>query len=175
MLSDLDILRLRETGDISIRPFDASLLKPASYTFRLGNQLFSLPKLPEIDARDPQLNLISLEFSAETGYLLQPGEFVLGQTLETLSVSTKVAAKADTRSTLARLGLQVILSSTLVEPGQQDSHETLEIVNHGPNPVRIFPGMPFVKYSFSILDTPASHEYAENGTYARQENPLPRE
>ncbi len=87
----------------------------------------------------------------EQGFILEPGMFVLGQTAEQLSVSQKLACMLDARTTLARIGLNVLQGSTFIQPGQSQSHETLEINNISKNPIRIYAGMKIVKGIFFLL------------------------
>ncbi len=174
ILSDRDILAALTTGDLVITSFRPERLKPGSYGLTLGNQVWRPKDQGVIDARRPQVAYDEIEIFPDTGYVLNPGDFILAQAQESLSLSRNLAAVSDTRSTLARLGLQVILSSSFIEPGQKESHETMEIVNHGPQPVQIFPGMPVMKVIFHQLKTPASFDYAAIGSYGRQNKPYPR-
>lgn len=173
ILSDRDILAALSSGDITITPFREEMLKPGSYVFTLGDMIYR-PKIKGvIDARDPKVDYEEIQIHPETGYILHPGEFILAQTFEAVSVSKNLAASSDTRSTLARLGLEVILSSSYIEPGQTQSHETLEIAHHGPSPVQLFPFMPICKGIFYQLKSPAKYGYAERGSYAFQNKPYP--
>ena len=145
------------------------MLKPASYTFTLNNILFKPMSVNEIDARKDDLEYQKIIIPAK-GYVIKPGDFVLGQTRETLSISDKLVCFLEARTSLARIGLTVLQGSIFVEPGQEDSHETLEIKNISSNPIRLYPSMKIVKGIFALLYSAASQKYAKIGKYARQSN-----
>lgn len=174
ILSDRDIITALASGEITISPFREEMLKPGSYVLTLGDIVYRPKDSGVIDARDPKIEYEEIKIFPQTGYVLNPGDFILAQTFEAISVSKSIAATSDTRSTIARLGLQVILSSSYIEPGQTRSHETLEIAHHGHSPVQLFPFMPIVKAIFYQLKSPASSGYSEHGSYAFQNKPYPR-
>lgn len=173
ILSDRDIRAKIATGQIQIDPFSEDRMKPGSYVLSLGNTFFKPQSRTEVDARHPQLDYAQ-ERIPDEGFVLKPGEFVLGQTLERVSISQELAAAADVPTTLARIGLQTVLSSTYIEPGQRQSQETLEIKNLSQQPIRVFPGMKIIKIIFYELKTPASFSYGDVGDYAGQHDPRPK-
>jgi len=169
ILSDFDIKKFLTSGDIKIDPLDQSMIKGGSYTFTLNNILF-IPKQQDIiDTKDIKVELDRIEIN-EAGFVINPGEFLLGQTKEKLSISQRLTCILDARTTLARIGLNTLQGSTFVEPGQAESHETLEISNIGKSPIRIYPGMKIVKGIFLLLSTEAEQNYSETGTYKKQSN-----
>lgn len=172
MLSDTDILQAIKDGDITISPFEDALLRPGSYRLRLDSTVYVPKPGIEIDATDPKPEYEEVDIS-ENGYLLQPGAFILGRTAGKVSVSTKIAAFADVPTTLARIGIMTVLASTLIEPGQEESQEALEIANLSPNPIRLKAGMRIVKLVFHRLDTPSTKSYAKIGRYRGQHHPRP--
>lgn len=172
--SDVDIKAALSSGDITINPFNETNLKPGSYKCSLGKIIYRPREGGVVDARHPVVDYDEIEIFPETGYVLNPGEFILAQTAEAITLSNNLAASSDSVTTLARLGVQIVLSSTYIEPGQVESHETLEIANHGNRPVQLFPGMSVVKLIFHQLKTPAAVGYAESGSYAYQSKPYPR-
>ena len=56
----------------------------------------------------------------EDGYILDPGEFVVGFTAEKLTLPQGIYCILGTRGSRAQLGLDVLQSSTLVEPGSDN-------------------------------------------------------
>ncbi|MFA6131596.1 MAG: dCTP deaminase [Patescibacteria group bacterium] len=167
VLSDSDIKKFLSSGDIKIDPLDQSMIKGGSYTFTLNNVLF-IPKQQDIiDAKDTKIELDKVEIG-EAGFVINPGDFLLGQTKEKLSISQRLACILDARTSLARIGLNALQGSTFVEPGQAESHETLEISNIGKSPIKIYPGMKIVKGIFLLLNTEAEQNYSESGTYKKQ-------
>lgn len=169
MLSDVDIKKYLLSGDITIDPFTVDRLKGGSYTFTLGAQLFIPKKVACVDTKALSGDYDVVNIGKE-GFVVNPGDFFLGHIKEKLSISTRLACMFDARTTLARIGLNVLQGSTLVEPGQTESHETLEISNSSKNRIKIYPGMNIVKGIFFVLNTPAEQNYGEKGTYSRQRN-----
>jgi dCTP deaminase len=174
ILSDLDLLAFIESGDITIDPFKPEFVKPGSYSFTLGNLLLRPRFQGVVEIDKPETFQYEEVWMTDAGYDLQPGEFILGQTAEKVSLSNRLACFSDGRTLLARLGIQVVLNSTFIEPGQTESQETLEIKNSGPAPVRLYPGMKVCKGIFVLLHTPSARKYADFGTYAHQSSPRPK-
>ncbi len=168
ILSDTDILQHLQSSDITIEPFNKEHLNPASYTFSLANTLFTLKHDGEIDTRTSHLQYQKV-FIPEEGFVLQPGQFVLGQIAEELSITQKLTCMWNGRTTLSRIGLQVLQGAVFTEPGQRNSHEVLEICNINHHPIRLYAGMKIVKGVFMLLHTPASRSYADIGDYASQQ------
>lgn len=167
ILSDKDILDAIKSEQISIEPFNKSMLNPGSYTFTLNN-IVSKPKWPKtIDAKSPEIDYEKIEITEE-GYTLEPGSFVLAQTYEAVSVGQSICCLLDARTTLARIGLNVLQGSTFIEPGQEKSHETLEISNIGHSTIILKPRMKIVKGVFMSLLSSANQSYAKVGKYRMQ-------
>lgn len=177
ILADHEIRQAIQTGELKIEPFQPEMVKPGSYVMTLGTKIFRPRPTQVIDGRDPKVEYEEIIIDPNVGYGLEPGEFVLAQTAEKVSLSNAVAGMSDVRSTLARLGIQVILSSSFIEPGQKESFETLEIKHHGNSPVLLFPGMKIMKVVFVRLSSPAQVGYAESpdSSYAYQTEPNPQE
>jgi len=170
ILSDRGILQHIESRDIAIDPFNEGFLKPASYSLTLNGHL-SIPKFEGlIDTKFLKGDNIEYEKIplTEEGYIIEPGQFVLGQPKEKVSISNKLGYIFDARTTLAIIGLNVLQGSILVEPGQKDSHEILEIKNISQNPIKVYPGMKIVKCIFFQLNTPSELSYADMGTFKQQ-------
>ena len=86
VLSDSDIQKFLSSGDIKIDPFDQSMIKGGSYTFTLNNILFIPKQQGMIDANNPNVELETITIG-EDGFVINPGDFLLGQTKEKLSIS----------------------------------------------------------------------------------------
>lgn len=167
ILSDKDIRKFLKEKEISISPFDPKRLKPGSYTLTLGNTLMKPEAGKVVDAGNPKVKYNKVKIP-KSGFIIQPDEFFIGQTKERISISTKLACVLDTRTTLARIGLTALQGSTFIEPGQSESHETLEIKNVSGNDIRVFPGMKVVKCIFVILLSESQRDYSKTGTYRKQ-------
>jgi dCTP deaminase len=95
------------------------------------------------------------EMQAE-GYILEPQTFVLGSTEETIDLPacSRVAARVEGKSSLARLGIGVHVTAPTIHSGFTGTIQ-LEICNHGPLKVRLLPGMPVCQLIFEqTLGTP---------------------
>jgi len=170
ILSDQDIQKHIDAGDISIEPFTKDHLNPASYVLTLNNTLWIPKQADLIDTKtSPEYDQIDL---SDEGYTINPGDFLLVQTKEKISLSTNIAAFLDARTSLARLGLNVLQSSTLIEPGTKESHQTLEVSNISNSPIKIHPNMKIVKCIFQTLSSPATKGY--QGNYQEQTDASPK-
>lgn len=128
-------------GGIVIDPFDPRLVEPNSYGFHLGGSLLRCGD-PVIDARrQPHTSKIAIP--AE-GYVLEPGQLYLGETLETLGSPHYAATLYANRSTSC-LGMWIQVSAPLGHTGAVIPW-TLEIVVA--HPVVVFPGMLIGKIAF---------------------------
>jgi len=91
-------------------------------------------------------------------YYLKPGEFVLGQTDESIEIDNSLVGRLDGKSTLGRIGLMVHCTAGLVDPGW-NGHLTLELSNIGPVDIILRPGMPIAQIGFTKLTTPCARPY----------------
>ena len=176
ILSDRDILTALAAGDISLEPFDESMVQPASIDVRIDARfrIFSNHRYDSIDPRRPQDDLTQLVTVAEDDtFVLHPGEFVLGTTLERIALSPAYVARLEGKSSLGRLGLLCHATAGWIDPGFA-GRITLELSNVATLPIKIYPGMPIGQISFARLSSPAQHPYgsAQCGSkYQGQDEP----
>lgn len=164
VLSDKDIRKRIKAGDIEIEPFSNELLSIADYTFTLNNKLFFQRAGDQVDVLRSKIELDNKTIGKE-GYVVKPGDFLLAQTKEKLTLSNKVCCLLDARTSLARIGINFLQGSCFVDPGVEGSRMTLEIKNIGKSQVRIYPGMKVVKGIFMDLKTSSSEKYSKIGKY----------
>ena len=179
VLSDQDIVRHIKIGKIKISPPPdlAKHLGSCSVDFRLGNifRVFEHSKYPYIDLR-AGINLDELMHKVEVpngeAFTMQPGEFVLAATLETLELADDVMARLEGRSSLGRLGIIVHSTAGLFDPGWIGT-ATLELGNLGRMPVKLYPGMRVCAFTFEQLSSPAKVPYHRKpgNKYAGQVEP----
>jgi dCTP deaminase len=165
VLSDGTILALIEAGRISIEPWDASLVQPASVDLRLGDsfRVFHNHRTSAIDLRDPPRDLTEEVVPTEgEPFVIHPGEFVLGRTLEWVELPDDVLARVEGKSSLGRLGLIVHATAGFVDPGWRGTL-TLEFANLTRIPIKLRPGLPIAQLSFMALDRPALRPYGSPG------------
>ena len=98
VLSDRDIRAALEAGEIGIRPYDPADLQPSSVDLHLDRsfRVFRNNRYPYIDVRAPQPDLTELlTIADDEPFVLHPGEFVLGQTLEWVELPTDLVARLE--------------------------------------------------------------------------------
>jgi dCTP deaminase len=161
VLSDGTIRRLVEEGRIVIDPWDPGLVQPASVDLRLGDsfRVFHNHRAAAIDLRDPPTNLTE-EVVIEDGdpFVIHPGEFILGRTLEWVELPDDVVSRIEGKSSIGRLGLIVHATAGFVDPGFKGTL-TLEITNLTRIPIKLYAGLPIAQLSFMALDAPAERPY----------------
>jgi dCTP deaminase len=178
VLSDRTIRRLVGEGRIGIDPFDDTLVQPSSVDVRVDRlfRVFRNNRYPYIDVRKPMEELTDLvEASPDEPFILHPGEFVLGSTLERVTLPDDLVARLEGKSSLGRLGLLIHSTAGFVDPGW-DGHVTLELSNVATLPITIYVGMKIGQLSFMQLTEPAEHPYgsgALGSKYRGQTGPTP--
>ena len=99
-----------------------------------------------------------MEVRDEESFVIHPGEFVLGRTLEYVELPDDVVARIEGKSSLGRLGLIVHATAGFVDPGFSGTL-TLEITNLTRIPIKLWPGLPIAQLSFMALDRSAERPY----------------
>lgn len=166
LLSDRDIRAEVDAGRVVLDPWDPAMVQPSSVDVRLDRyfRLFDNHKYPVIDPAQDQPELTRLvEVDPEEGFVLHPGEFVLGSTLETVTLPDDLAARVEGKSSLGRLGLLTHATAGFVDPGFS-GHVTLELSNVATLPIMLWPGMKIGQFCFMRLTSPAEHPYG-SATY----------
>jgi dCTP deaminase len=178
VLSDRTIGRLIDEGQIEIDPYDAALLQPSSLDVRVDRyfRVFRNNRYPHIDVKREQEDLTELvEIDDEQPFILHPGEFVLGSTLERVRLPDDLVARLEGKSSLGRLGLLIHSTAGFIDPGF-DGHVTLELSNVANLPITIYFGMKIGQLSFVQLSEPAEKPYGSGGLgskYQGQKGPTP--
>ena len=122
-------------------------------------RVFHNNRYPFIDVREEQEDLTELvEVEDDTAFVLHPGEFVLGSTLERVRLPDDLVARLEGKSSLGRLGLLIHSTAGFIDPGW-NGHVTLELSNVANLPVTIYPGMKIGQISFVQLSEPAETPY----------------
>jgi dCTP deaminase len=178
VLSDRTIRRLLEEGRIGIEPYDEELLQPSSVDVRVDRffRVFHNARYPFIDVKQPMEDLTELvEVIDDEPFILHPGEFVLGSTLERITLPDDLVARLEGKSSLGRLGLLIHSTAGFIDPGW-DGHVTLELSNVANLPITIYYGMKIGQLSFVQLSEPAERTYgasALGSKYQGQAGPTP--
>ncbi len=168
LLVDKQIKRLIQKKEIIIDPYNESNVCAGSYRLGLGKILL----IPKDGQRVDMGKEINPEYErmeiSKKGFVLKPGMFVLGQTLEKVTIPKYIGGLFDTRSTLARLGVSVQNTAMYIEPGHSDSIITLEIFNSNKFDIVLRAGERVAKLIFISSKNAAEKGYSEYGRYALQ-------
>ena len=178
MLSDVDIKSSIKNKDIEISPLIEEFIQPSSVDLRVGAdfRVFENHKYSHIDPKAKQDDLTTLVTSSiEEPFVVHPGEFVLGTTFEKVSLSNKVVARLEGKSSLGRIGLLIHSTAGFVDPGFT-GYLTLELSNVANLPIKIYPEMKIGQISFYYLNSPSESKYGSGNygsKYQGQEGPTP--
>jgi dCTP deaminase len=110
ILSDRDIREQLDSGRVVIDPLDEHAVQPSSVDLRVGDtfRVFANHRRSYIDVRDPMDDLTEDVTATEAEpFILHPGEFVLGSTLETIALPDDIVGRVEGKSSLGRLGLLI--------------------------------------------------------------------
>ncbi|MEJ7718209.1 MAG: dCTP deaminase [Thermoleophilaceae bacterium] len=176
VLSDRTIRTEIEAGRIAIEPFDPGLVQPSSVDVRVDRRfrVFHNARYPYIDVRAPMDGLTELiEMEGDEPFILHPGEFVLGQTLERVTLPDDLVARLEGKSSLGRLGLLIHSTAGFVDAGFS-GNLTLELSNVANLPITLYHAMPIGQISFMRMDGPVENPYgsrASGSKYQGQTEP----
>lgn len=171
MLSDEDIRRALAQGELVISPFSERWLRSSGITMHLGAELLVPRTGHVVDVRAPNPPPYdSVVTSLDAPYALQPGEFLLGHTFQNVTVGSSLGFMIEGRSTLARVGLTIVQTAMMVYPGHRDRPVTLELANHGPNPILLYPRMKIARVVLFELKSRSTVRYDDTGKYRQQQS-----
>jgi dCTP deaminase len=178
ILSDRTIREQLTAGRIIIEPFDDACVQPSSVDVKLANlfRVFRNHTAGIIDVKQDMTGLTELVEIPEDGvFMLHPGEFVLGSTLERIAVPDDLVARIEGKSSLGRLGLLIHSTAGFIDAGF-DGHVTLELANVASLPITLYPGMKIGQVSFMQMTSAADKPYgsgARGSKYHGQRGPTP--
>jgi dCTP deaminase len=165
VLSDGTIRELVDAGRIQIDPWDPAMLQPASVDLKLGSsfRVFHNHRIAAIDLRNPPAGLTDeVTVPDDEPFVIHPGEFCLGRTVEHVGLPDDIVARIEGKSSLGRLGLIVHATAGFCDPGFRGTL-TLELNNLMRVPIELYPGLPVAQLSFMGLDRPALRPYGSKG------------
>jgi dCTP deaminase len=160
-VSDGTLRRLVEEGRLVVDPWDPEMVQPASIDLRLGDsfRVFSNHKITAIDLRELPPNLTEeVVIDADEPFVIHPGEFCLGRTMERVELPDDLVARVEGKSSLGRLGLIVHATAGFVDPGWNGTL-TLELNNLTRVPIKLYAGLPIAQLSVMALDRAAERPY----------------
>ena len=143
-----------------VENFDPDLINPASLDLRLGNGIM----IESIYS--PDLIRIDLSNVTESDpFMVQPGDFLLAETLEIFNLPDDISAQFVLKSSRARAGFNHMLAGWC-DPGWNGSTLTLELKNERQHhALPIFPGMKIGQMVFHSMSNIPVASYAKTGHY----------
>jgi dCTP deaminase len=178
LLSDRDIRAAVASGRLVVEPWDAGLVQPSSVDVRLDRyfRVFNNSQYTHIDPAVQQDDLTALvEPKGDDPFVLHPGEFVLGSTLEVVTLPDDLAGRLEGKSSLGRLGLLTHSTAGFIDPGFS-GHITLELSNVANLPITLWPGMKIGQLCLVRLTSASENPYgstAAGSRYQGQQGPTP--
>src|ERR1041384_4516670 len=179
VLSDVDIRKYIAQGKIKISPeLPPEQFGSCSVDFRLGSEfsVFEHSRHSYIDLKDRtaiQDLMRTIRVGPGEPFILQPRDFVLAITEETLELADDVLGRLEGRSSLGRIGIIVHGTAGLFDPGWIGK-ATLELSNLSRMAVALYPGMRICSFTFEQVSTPVEVPYRKKvgNKYAGQDRPL---
>lgn len=178
ILSDRTIREELAAGRIVIEPVEDSAIQPSSVDLHIDRyfRVFRNHTMGLIDVKQNLEELTELvEVEEEQPFILHPGEFVLGSTLERVALPADLVARLEGKSSLGRLGLLIHSTAGFVDAGW-DGQLTLELSNVANLPITLYPGMKIGQISFIRMTTAADRPYGSSNLgskYQGQRGPRP--
>lgn len=171
-LCDRDIRALLPQMDICTHdpgfPFvPDEQIQPCSIDLRLSNVFWIPTRRGTIDLRRSRLLELSprrywkrVVLRLGESITIRPGHLLLGCIYEKFTVPTECAGKIEGTSSFARMGLMVHCTGDFINPGYR-GHMPLQLVNLGPNPIKVFPYLPICQLKLVRLSGRPDHIYGE--------------
>ena len=166
ILTKKEILKLIRNKKIKIEPFDSSSVGPASIDLTLDSNLRIFKKdnhILEIK-EDFDYKKVTELIDISNGFVLNPGELVLGITKEKITLPENIAAWINSRSRFARVGLMSHITAPFISPGVSNK-QVLEIYNAGQEKLKLFPGIKICQLVFQECKGKAKYQ----GMFKNQE------
>lgn len=149
LLSDIDIERRIESGDIGIDP--PGVMQPASVDLHLD---FSAGIKCQ-DGLDYQPSI------SDSTLALPPGALILARTRQHITLPGDIAGVVDGRSSWARAGLVVHLTAGFIDPGFR-GYIVLEMINCSNGYLSISSDQAICQILFQQLSSPTSRPYGSS-------------
>lgn len=183
ILSDRDIKAKILQGDIVVKSSDSYHLDnihASSMDLRLGRhfKIYDHTKYAVLDPMQPETfkdiaRLVEVD-DERVPFIVQPGEFVLGVTMEKIKIADYLVARVEGRSSLGRLGIIIHSTAGFIDAGFEGTI-TLEITNINRMPVALYPGMRVCQLAFEEMSSPAEVPYHKKKSSKYQGQIYPEE
>jgi dCTP deaminase len=183
ILADRDIKKQIKEGNICVESPNNDHepnIGASSMDLRLGHffKVYNHSSHAVLDPKKPEsfeniANMVELEGENEP-FIVQPGEFVLGVTLEKVKLGNNLVARVEGRSSLGRLGIIVHSTAGFIDAGFEGTI-TLEITNINRMPVALYPGMRVCQLAFELMTSEAEIPYGKKKSSKYQGQIFPEE
>ncbi|MBU2592505.1 MAG: dCTP deaminase [Patescibacteria group bacterium] len=159
ILSDRDILSQIKNKRILIDPFFKKNVQPSTVDLGLDDEVrvFDNWQLGIVDIKEKSDPSRKIKID-KSGIIIHPGAFILGSTVEKITLPDDIAAKLEGRSSFGRLGLIIHATAGYVDPGFS-GWLTFEISNISRLPIRLYAGINIAQISFYQMTSPAINLY----------------
>lgn len=177
ILSGGQIREYIDQGRIVIEPFDEELIGPCQIDLRLGDKFRVFKEIDVVDPTDSKTIEENTELVETNGgpFVLDSGQLVLAVTKEKVAIPNDIVASIEGRSSIARIGAFIHISSGHVNPGsggEEPFPVTLEVLNMNPSPVKLYPNTRICQLLFYTMDQPVIKGYDEReGKYRGKQEP----
>ena len=157
ILSDKTIMqRIKIKKDLIVTPLNDCDVQPCSIDLHLGRTLKT------IQGREFYLK-------EKVHKILEPGEFILGSTLEHVEIPNDIVAVVDGKSSLGRLGITAHVTAGYIDAGFK-GNITLEIANLSDEPFQLDRNMPIAQIVFHTLTSSVIRPYGSDGLNSHYQN-----
>ena len=164
LLTKPEILKAFKQKRVNIEPFDKTAVGPASIDLTLDKyiRVFHLKK--KVISEHTDYKKITTKINISKGYLLKPGELVLGITKEKITLAENIAGWINSRSRFARIGLMSHITAPFIAPGVSNK-QVLEIYNASRQTIKLMPGTKICQLVLQECKGKAKYE----GLFMKQE------
>lgn len=150
-----------------IYPFKDEYLQPCSYDLHLDISIMRVDfsDYTEISAKTFKSypnEIFKKSLISDDGYLLGPGEFILGTTVEKIFIPDNIAGRFEGKSSLGRIGLATHVTAGFIDPGFR-GNITLEIKNENSVAIRLYPKQSIGQICFYEVDRKVNRPYGSGG------------
>ncbi len=164
ILSDVDIKKALESGQITVDPLFPNCIQPASVDLHLGADFLIFKSAGHV-CIDPKENIDEMmeevTIDENKQFILHPGEFALGITYEVVGVADDMVGRLEGKSSLGRIGLIIHATAGYLDPGNK-LKMTLELHNISGLPLKLYYKMPIAQLSFTPLSSKAENPYGKD-------------
>lgn len=154
-LSHVSIEKYIDEGLIVITEFEKKNIRPVGVRVHLAKKILIPEPNQTVAIAEPQeVKYKELDLTQEEFYL-EPGQFVLGATLEAIKIPANLLILLDGRSTVARLGLTTHITASVIDGAFDAPHViVLEMKNEGNFRIKLKFRDPIAMLVFAQLKDP---------------------